>query len=284
MLETYKLYESESEYVFKIQNSHILAEMVGTALTEGAFPWFSKSVVDFGFVSFDDRKRLNRVDTFQIKNLGLNPFLITNIKSRHPFSPFTVALPSSSYPIKVEKEITLPIYINNSRINDTDTLYMDTLTFEMQDLKNKKVFNYEIILKIELTEESKEYFSFNSDSIRFGYSEINHFKTDEVTVKNYSTGKVNVSVEYSGDVEIQPPSDFNFNLWPNQTFNIPIYFYPHGIGTYTGTLSLDFGTYQKDIELIGAGVDFKSPLIFTKNILEEYYSKLKTYMNEKKFT
>jgi len=89
---------------------------------------------------------------------------------------------------------------------------MDVFKFEIQDLKTKRIFNYEIIVKVELTITNREYMSFNSEYIEFGYCEINHFKTDEVTVKNFSTDKVSVTIDYTGDSEIQTLENFNFNL------------------------------------------------------------------------
>jgi preprotein translocase subunit SecB len=82
----------------------------------------------------------------------------------------------------------------------------------MQDLKSKKMFNYEIIVKIELTEKNREYFSFNSEIIQFGYCIINNFKADEITIKNYSTDQVKLNISIEGDVELQSVNNMTINL------------------------------------------------------------------------
>jgi len=109
MLETYKLLDTDDEYVFKIQNSHILAEMVGISLAEHALPHFSKSVVDFGFIDLTKKLNSIRVDTFNIKNYGLTPFIITKIEKTNIGSPFEIPLIDQQLPLKVDKEITLPV-------------------------------------------------------------------------------------------------------------------------------------------------------------------------------
>ena len=285
MLETFRLLDSDDQYIFKIQNSHILAEMVGISLTDHALPHFSRSVVDFGYIAIDKMKTATRVDTFNIKNYGLTPFIITRITKADILSPFEIPLFNKNLPIKVDKEITLPIYINNSRFGYNKNIYMDVFKFEIQDLKSKKVFNYEIIVKIELTENNREYMSFNSEYIEFGYCEINNFKTDDITIKNFSTDRVNLLIEYEGDRELQSLENFNFNLQPNQTFTVPIYFYPHGIDSFTGKLKLNFnsGNFIKEIDLFGLGVDFKSPLITVENKMANYYKSLKDYLGNKKY-
>jgi hypothetical protein len=180
MLETFKLLDSDNEYIFKIQNSHILAEMVGIALADHALPYFSKSVVDFGYLRLDKIRSGQRIDTFDIKNLGLTPFVITKITKNDLNSPFEIPLLSNNLPIKVVNQISLPLLINNNKLTENQKVYMDVFKFEIQDLKSKKIYNYEIIVKIELTENDREYLSFNSEYIQFGYCEINHFKVDEI--------------------------------------------------------------------------------------------------------
>lgn len=285
MLETYRLIDTNDEYVFKIQNSHILAEMIGVALTEHAMPHFSKSVVDFGYVAASSMAGSNRVDTFTIKNYGLTPFIITNISKSDNLSPFEIPLMEQQLPIKVNKEITLPISIITNKLVSNKSVYVDIFKFEIQDLKTKRIFNHEIIVKIELTASNREYMSFNSNFIEFGYCEINNFKTEDIIIKNFSTDKVDVTIAYEGDVELQTLENFNFNLWPNQQFTVPVYFYPHGIDNFTGRLILNFnnGSYIKNIDLFGYGVDFKSPLISVDNKMAEYYSAVKTYLNKNKY-
>ena len=285
MLETFRLVDTDDQYVFKIQNSHILAEMVGISLAEHALPHFSKSVVDFGFISYDKKSVSKRIDTFTIKNYGLTPFVITNISKLNNDSPFTIPLIGIKLPLKVDKEITLPIYINNEKLVDNQKVYIDVFKFEIQDLKTKRIFNHEIITKVELSENNREYVSFNSEFIEFGYCEINNFKVDDLNIKNFSTDKITVDITYNGDVELQTLDDFSFNLWPNQQFNVPIYFYPHGIDTFNGVLTLDFnkGNYIKNIDLFGYGVDFKSPKITVENKMAEYYKTLKNYLGKNKY-
>jgi hypothetical protein len=180
MLETFKLLDSNDEYIFKIQNSHILAELNGTSLTDHALPYFTRSVVDFGYISINNIHNSTRIDTFEIKNLGLTPFVITNISKNDTSSPFSIPIENNTLPLKVDKHISLPIIINNNLLTPNQKVYMDVFKFEIQDLKSKKIYNYEIIVKIELTENNREYLSFNSEYINFGYCEINHFKGDEV--------------------------------------------------------------------------------------------------------
>jgi hypothetical protein len=66
---------------------------------------------------------------------------------------------------------------------------------------------------------------------------------------------------------------------------LPIYFYPHGIDNFEGKVKLDFnnGRYIKYIDVFGAGVDFKSPLITIQNQLAEYYKQLKDYLGNNKY-
>jgi hypothetical protein len=212
MLETFRLLDSDNEYVFKIQNAHILAESVGIALADHAVPYFSKSIVDFGYIDIEQIKHAFRVDSFTVKNLGLTPFIITKITKLDQNSPFVIPLLFNQLPIKVDKEIILPIRINNTKLTDSQKVYMDIFKFEIQDLKSKKVFNYEIIVKLELTEYNKEYMSFNSEFIEFGYCEINHFKTDDLIIKNFSSGKSTLNISYEGDPELQTLDNLFINL------------------------------------------------------------------------
>lgn len=285
MLETFVLRDTDQSKVFKIQNTHIIAEMMGTAMADHALPQFSKSVVDFGYIAANLKDRTMRYDTFEIKNLGLTPFIITGISKIDPDSPFLIPLAGQNLPIKVDRAITLPVWLNNKKLNDTQKVYTDLFKFEMQDLKSKRTYTYDIIVKIELTDAKREYFSFNSEYIQFGYCQINHFKTDEITVKNYSTGKVVLNIDTSGANELQSVENMTINLWPSQSFDIPIYFYPHGIDTFKSKLVLDFdeGNYIKEIDLFGLGVDFNSPLVHVENKLAEYYKTLVDHLGRPKY-
>jgi hypothetical protein len=64
-----------------------------------------------------------------------------------------------------------------------------------------------------------------------------------------------------------------------------VYFYPHGIDTFNGTLTLNFnnGNYIKEIDLFGWGVDFKSPKITIENKMASYYKSLKNYLGKQKY-
>jgi len=212
MLETYKLLIDEETYIAKLQNSHIIAEMIGTALSETAVPVFSKSIIDFGYISTDNKNRLTRVDTFDIENYGITPFLITKISNVNSKSPFKISLLNESYPIKVNKKISIPIYIDNTLLDDNNKIYYDIFKFELQDLKTKNVFSNDIIVKLELTEDDKKYISLNSELIEFGYCEINNFKSDSVSIKNFSTDKLSLDISYSGDIELQTLKEFAINL------------------------------------------------------------------------
>jgi hypothetical protein len=258
--------------------------MIGECFTDHALPYFTRSVVDFGYISLESIKYVNRVDTFTIKNLGLTPFIITKISKANMDSPFSIPLIGLNLPITVVKEITLPINIITSKLTNLTT-YTDVFTFEIQDLKSKHIFRHDIIVKVEITENNREYFSFNSEFINFGYCEINHFKLDEIIAKNYSTDRVVLRVNHIGDVEFQSPNNFTINLWPNQTFSIPVYFYPHGIDNFEGKLLLDFnnGNYIKEINLYGMGVDFNSPLVYVENKMANYFKSLKNELGKPKY-
>lgn len=285
MLETFVLRNTDYTKQYKTQNTHIIAELMGNAMSDHALPQFSKSVVDFGFLAIDKKDRTMRYDTFEIKNLGLTPFIITSITKLDNDSPFMIPLAGQNLPIKVDTNIQLPIQLNNKKLTNNTAVYTDMFKFEMQDLKSKRMFTYDIIVKIELTDVKREYFSFNSDYINFGYCQINHFKTDEVTVKNYSTNKVVLNINTNGDVELQSLENMTINLQPSQTFDIPVYFYPHGISEFSNTLVLDFdnGNYIKEISLHGLGVDFNSPLVSVENKLAEYYKNLVNHLGKPKY-
>ena len=212
MIETYKLLIGEETYEAKIQNSHIIAEMLGTALSEAALPIFSKSILDFGYISANNKSRLTRVDNFDIINYGITPFLITKISKINSRSPFKVSTLNKNYPIKVNNKISIPVYIDNTLLNSNDNIYYDIFKFELQDLKTKNVFSNDIIVKLELTEEDKKYISLNSELIEFGYCEINNFKSDSVSIKNFSTDKLSLDISYNGDIELQTLNNFTINL------------------------------------------------------------------------
>jgi hypothetical protein len=212
MLETYKLLIDEETYIAKIQNSNIIAEMLGTALSEKAVPVFSKSIIDFGYISTVDKNRLTRVDNIVIKNYGITPFLITKISKVNRKSPFKLALSNQKFPIKVNNNISIPIYIDNTLLNNNHNIYYDIFKFELQDLKSKNVFSSDVIVKLELTENSKKYVSLNSEVLEFGYCEINNFKSDTINIKNFSTDKLSLNVTYNGDIELQTLNNFNLNI------------------------------------------------------------------------
>jgi hypothetical protein len=48
-------------------------------------------------------------------------------------------------------------------------------------------------------------------------------------------------------------------------------------------LNFNDNNYIKYIDLIGLGVDFKSPLITIKNEVAEYYKQLKDYLGNNKY-
>lgn len=280
MLETFKLLEDSSSYTYKIQNSNIIAQMNGVGLLENALPVFSKSVIDFGFISLEKKNRFIRVDNFDIVNYGITPFLITKITKVNKNSPFSILIDNNQYPIKVNDKISINIYIDNTKFNNNDKIYYDIIKFEMQDLKTKNVFSNDLIVKIELTESNKTYVSLNSEFIEFGYCEINNFKTDTVYIKNFSTEKLTLDVNYNGNIELQTLDNLSVNIQPNQIFNLPIYFYPHGVSIFEGVINLSFnnGNYEKNINLMGYGVDFKLPLIKIKNDISEYMDKIQKYL------
>ena len=92
-----------------------------------------------------------RYDTFEIKNLGLTPFVITNISMLNNDSPFVVPLQNATLPIKVDTAISLPIMINNNKLTTDQTIYTDAISFQMQDIKSKQIFVYEIIVQLQLS-------------------------------------------------------------------------------------------------------------------------------------
>ena len=63
-----------------------------------------------------------------------------------------------------------------------------------------------------MTDDSKKYISLNSEVLEFGYCEINNFKSDTINIKNFSTDKLSLNVEYNGDIELQTLNDFNINI------------------------------------------------------------------------
>jgi hypothetical protein len=281
MLETFNLLSNENTYISKIQNSNIIAEMIGIALSENSLPIFDKSVIDFGYFSIDNKNKLLRVDTINIVNYGLSPFIITKISNINENSPFKILI-GNSLPLKVEKEISIPIYINKNYFNSNDNIYYDIIKFEMQDLKTKKIISNDVIVKIELSEHNKTYISLNSEFLEFGYCEINNFKTDNLTIKNFSTKKLNLSVSYEGNIELQTLYNTNINIWQNQTFALPIYFYPHSLGEFMGKIKLSFDNdnFIKYIDLFGYGVDFKLPLTKIKNDISKYIENIQKYLNK----
>jgi hypothetical protein len=212
MLETYNLLIDDETYIAKLQNSHIIAEMSGTALSESAVPVFSKSIIDFGYVSVNSKDKLTRVDNFDIENYGINPFLITKISNVNSKSPFRISLLNESYPIKVNKKISIPIYIDNTILNSDNKIYYDIFKFELQDLKTKNVYSNDIIVKLELTDDDKKYISLNSELLEFGYCEINNFKSDSISIKNFSTDKLSLNISYTGNIELQTLNNFTINL------------------------------------------------------------------------
>ena len=153
---------------------------------------------------------------------------------------------------------------------------MDNFKFEMQDIKNKTMFTYDIIVKIELSETNRQYFSLNAEKIEFGYCGLLHFKEDSLVIKNYSTDKVVVNIDSTGDNDLQTVDNMTINLFPNQTFTIPIFAYVHGLGIKTSELVLNFnnGNYVKKIPMSVLGIDFAAPLISIKNEIGDYYRKM----------
>lgn len=276
MLETYILRDTDWGKTYKIQNTHIITEMSGTALSGDALPQFSKSVVDFGYVDLTTKDQAMRYDVFDIVNLGLTPFIITSITKLNSESPFIIPLSGQKLPMKIDKKVQLPIQLNNKKFNNNQKVYIDVFRFEMQDLKTKKMFTYDIIVKIELSEINREYFSFNSENIDFGFCSINAFKEDEIIIKNYSTDKVVLNIDTTGDNDLQTVDNMTINLQAGQSFVVPLFFYPHGIANFSSDLILNFneGNYIKKIPMSGSGVDFSSPLITVKNAVSDYYRKM----------
>ena len=110
-------------------------------------------------------------------------------------------------------------------------------------------------------------------------------KTDELSVKNYSTDKVVLKITTDGIPELQSVENMVINLWPSQSFTIPIYFFPHGIATFNSRLKLDFndGKYLKYIDLYGLGVDFNEPRITVENKMAAYYKLLVDNIGKPKY-